>query len=85
MIGIATITRSPPHTLYGQGPHHRTGRFRISTYGRPCARPDHSVYFVKSVFWFWSCSFFGFGHWGMLVVVDWLLVWSNMRASLMRR
>ncbi|RYQ64130.1 GCN5 family acetyltransferase, partial [Bifidobacterium pseudolongum subsp. globosum] len=45
--------------------------------------PDR-VYFVKSVFWFWSCSFFGFGHWGMLVVVDWLLVWSNMRASLMR-
>jgi hypothetical protein len=43
------------------------------------------VYFVKSVFWFWSCSFFGFGHWGMLVVVDWLLVWSDMRASLMRR
>lgn len=42
-IGIATITRSPPHTLYGQGPHHRTGRFRISTYGRPCARPDHSA------------------------------------------
>ena len=32
------------------------------------------LYFVKSVFWFWSCSFFGFGHWGMLVVVDWLLV-----------
>ncbi len=42
-IGIATITRLPPHTLYGQGPHHRTGCFRISTYGRPCARPDHSA------------------------------------------
>ena len=32
-----------------------------------------------------SSRCFGFGHWGMLVVVDWLLVWSNMRASLMRR
>ena len=42
-IGIATITRSPPHTLYRQGPHHRTGHFHISTHGRPCARPDHSA------------------------------------------
>ena len=42
-IGIVATHRSPPHTLYREGPHHQPSRFHISTHGRPCARPDHSA------------------------------------------
>ncbi len=42
-IGIAATHRSPPHTLYEQGPHHQPSRFHISTHSLPCARPDHSA------------------------------------------